>query len=124
MDRPEFQLLASAFKRVKNISKDIAFEAGWPALSAHTADSVEAEAQLVRQAGAAAAAMGSPGAEGNYLAALDGIAGLQPAVARYFDDVLVMDPDPVIRARRLQLMAGLRDLVMEIADISEIVSDS
>jgi glycyl-tRNA synthetase beta chain len=68
--------------------------------------------------------MGSPGAEGNYLAALDGIAGLQPAVARYFDDVLVMDPDPVIRDRRLQLMAGLRDLVMEIADISEIVSDT
>jgi glycyl-tRNA synthetase beta chain len=124
VDRPEFQLLASAFKRVKNISKDIAFVAGWPALSAHTADSVEAEAQLVRQAGAAAVAMGSPETEGNYLAALDGIAGLQPAVARYFDDVLVMDPDSAIRDRRLQLMAGLRDLVMEIADISEIVSDT
>jgi hypothetical protein len=34
---------------------------------------------------------------------------------------MVMDDDVRIRDKRLQLMAGLRDLVAAIADISEIV---
>ncbi len=58
---------------------------------------------------------------GDYAGALKHIAGFKPFVARYFDDVMVMDDDVRIRNTRLQLMAGLRDLVVAIADISEIV---
>ena len=44
-------------------------------------------------------------------------------VAKFFDDVLVMAEDQQLRASRLGLVASLRDLILEIADISEIVTD-
>ena len=50
-------------------------------------------------------------------------AGRQPFVARYFDDVMVMSEDHNVRDKRLQLMAGLRELVLAIADISEIAAE-
>ena len=48
---------------------------------------------------------------------------MQPAVARFFDDVLVMAEDEQLREARLGLVATLRDLILDIADISEIVTD-
>ena len=62
-------------------------------------------------------------ARGDYLLALTDIAGLQPYVAKYFDDVMVMAEDAALRDTRLQVMAGLRDMVVRIADISEIVAE-
>ncbi|NOT44047.1 MAG: glycine--tRNA ligase subunit beta, partial [Acidobacteria bacterium] len=60
---------------------------------------------------------------GDYRAAFDGIAALQPAVATFFADVLVMAEDERLRAARLGLVAALRDLILQIADISEIATD-
>ena len=48
---------------------------------------------------------------------------LQPAVAKFFDDVLVMAEDERLRAARLGLVATLRGLILDIADISEIVTE-
>jgi len=62
-------------------------------------------------------------ARGDYGDAFSGIASLQPAVAKFFDDVLVMAQDERVRAARLGLVASLRGLILEIADISEIVTD-
>jgi glycyl-tRNA synthetase beta chain len=45
-------------------------------------------------------------------------------VAKFFDDVLVMAEDERLRTARLGLVATLRDLILEIADISEIVTES
>jgi glycyl-tRNA synthetase beta chain len=59
-----------------------------------------------------------------YEEALTRLAELQPHVAKYFDDVMVMADDQSIRRARLQLMANLRDLVLQVADISEIVAES
>jgi glycyl-tRNA synthetase beta chain len=59
----------------------------------------------------------------DYKEAFSNIAQLQPAVATFFDDVLVMAEDEQLRAARLGLVASLRDLILEIADISEIVTD-
>src|SRR5581483_1686634 len=119
---PEFEALAELFKRVKNISKGVAFTMGWPALAAGVDDSSTpaAEAQLVREVVGQVPTLDVARARGDYAAALRLIAGWRPFVARYFDEVLVMDPDALVRARRLQLMAGLRDLVTSIADISAI----
>jgi glycyl-tRNA synthetase beta chain len=47
-------------------------------------------------------------------------AALRPVVDRFFDDVFVMAEDPRLRASRLMLMVELRDLVMQIADISQL----
>jgi len=44
-------------------------------------------------------------------------------VGKFFDDVLVMADDEELRAARLALVAGLRDLILEIADLSEMASD-
>jgi len=57
-----------------------------------------------------------------YREALERLATLRPAVDRFFDDVLVMDPDPDLRANRLALLASLRALFMGIADVSRIGS--
>ena len=43
---------------------------------------------------------------------------------KFFDDVLVMTDDETLRAARLALVATLRDLILDIADISEIVTES
>ena len=60
---------------------------------------------------------------GDYREAFTAIAALQPVVAKFFDDVLVMAEDERLRAARLGLVATLRDLILSIADISEIVTD-
>jgi glycyl-tRNA synthetase beta chain len=60
----------------------------------------------------------------DYRDAFANIAQLQPAVARFFDDVLVMAEDDQVRAARLGLVATLRDLILGIADISEIVTET
>jgi glycyl-tRNA synthetase beta chain len=44
-------------------------------------------------------------------------------VDRFFSEVFVMAEDERLRTARLSLMAALRDLVLRIADISEIVPE-
>ena len=44
---------------------------------------------------------------------------LQPSVAKFFDDVLVMADDERCARRVWPLVATLRDLILDIADISE-----
>jgi len=120
----EFEALAELFKRVKNISKGIGFSlAGWPALIdyANKESHEPAEKELIHRVAERANLIQNAKAQGDYLAALKQISTFKPYVARYFDEVLVMAEDEHIRRTRSELMAGLRDLVMEIADISEIV---
>ena len=120
---PEFQTVAELFKRVKNISKGTLFpENGWTSLTEHAAtESQEAsERALIQQVAAGAQFVFQAEAEGNYVEAFKRISTFGPAVAQYFEQVLVMADDPAVRLKRLQLMAGLRDLVLQSADISEI----
>jgi len=44
-------------------------------------------------------------------------------VDKFFDDVLVMDKDPLVRERRLRLLRRLEALILKLADISEIVAE-
>jgi glycyl-tRNA synthetase beta chain len=48
------------------------------------------------------------------------LATLRAPVDAFFEKVTVNDPDPDIRARRLALLAGVRDLMHRIADFSKI----
>ena len=77
----------------------------------------DAGAFVARRAGAAAA-------RGDYREAFAGIAQLQPAVATFFDEVLVMAEHEHLRIARLGLVATLRDLILGIADISEIATEN
>jgi glycyl-tRNA synthetase beta chain len=57
----------------------------------------------------------------DYRKAFTEIAGLRAAVDRFFTEVFVMADDARVRNARLKLMADLRDLILQFADISEIV---
>jgi glycyl-tRNA synthetase beta chain len=50
-------------------------------------------------------------------------AKLGPTVAKFFDDVLVMAEDVKLRAARLRLMKRLETLILQLADVSEIVPE-
>lgn len=56
----------------------------------------------------------------DYTAALERLAGLRDAVDLFFDSVMVMSDDDALRRNRLALLAGLRDLFLEVADISRL----
>lgn len=128
----DFQGLAVLFKRVKNISPSTRPETGEGARSGQAA--VPEDVPLDRSA------LTEP-AEGALLAALDArrpriaaaagahdykkafieIAALRAPVDRFFTEVFVMADDTRLRTARLKLMAELRDLILDLADISEIV---
>lgn len=55
---------------------------------------------------------------GDVGAALQRLAALGGAVDAFFDGVLVMDPDPAVRANRLALLVRLRSLFHRVADWS------
>jgi glycyl-tRNA synthetase beta chain len=116
----DFQALAVLFKRVKNIARELKEDAALdrgaltePAERALLAD-LDARRPRIEQATAAA----------DYKRALTEIAGLRPPVDRFFTEVFVMADDARLRTARLRLMAELRDLILNLADISEIVPQS
>lgn len=52
--------------------------------------------------------------------AVEAAAALRPAVDRYFEDVLVMDPDEAVRANRLALLAAVTALISQIGEFSRL----
>ena len=61
-------------------------------------------------------------AETRYFPAFQALATLAPAIASFFDDVLVMAEDPGVRANRLALLARLDALFRAVGDLSQIES--
>ena len=124
----DLRMLAELFKRVKNITKDVPFTGShfdWSDLVRYaTHESKEpAEQQLIARLAPNEGVLRTETAAGNYRAALTTLASVRPEVAKFFDDVLVMADDERVRTMRLQLLARLRDLIVSIADISELVAE-
>jgi glycyl-tRNA synthetase beta chain len=120
----DFRQLAVLFKRVRNIARDFQAEAGSEA--GDSALLIEpAEIALAGEIDARQPAIEAAIADGNgYRQAFSEAARLGPAVALFFDDVLVMADDPRLRAARLRLMKRLERLVLQLADVSEMVHES
>ena len=116
--------VATLFKRVKNITKGVAAPSPDALRGMAGALTEPAEKTLLTEVEAHAPAIRSASDRGEYRDAFAAIAALQPSVAKFFDDVLVMAEDEGLRNARLALVATLRDLVLGIADISEIVTES
>jgi len=114
--------VATLLKRAKNITKGVVDTRNWTAIQGRLVE--PAEQALWAQVDTRAPGIRDAAARGNYREAFAGIAALQPAVAKFFDDVLVMTDDEPLRHARLALVAALRDLILAIADISEIVTES
>jgi len=113
--------VATLLKRVKNITKGIAAPASLDVVRGVVTE--PAEQGLVTEMDARAPVIRAAAERGDYREAFTAIAALQPAVAKFFDDVLVMADDERLRTARLGLVATLRDLILGIADISEIASE-
>jgi glycyl-tRNA synthetase beta chain len=113
----DFQALAVLFKRVKNIAKERT------AVAALDRDALSepAERALLAELDARRPAIASAAAAAEYSRAFTDIAALRPVVDRFFTEVFVMAEDARVRTARLTLMANLRDLILDLADISEIV---
>jgi len=118
-----FEPLAVSFKRIRNILEK-AGEAGRSAGSPNAQlFEHEAEKQLCAAVRQAAAKVGGHKRAGLYREALLVIAGLRPAVDRFFDDVLVMAENEEVRRNRLSLLAELLREFTTIADFSEIAAE-
>jgi glycyl-tRNA synthetase beta chain len=113
----DFQALAVLFKRVKNIAK----ETGDDAPLDREALGEPAERALLEELDLRRPRIERAVARSDYRAAFVDIAGLRAAVDRFFTEVFVMAEDVRIRNVRLKLMAELRDLILHLADISEII---
>jgi glycyl-tRNA synthetase beta chain len=113
----DFEALAVAFKRVKNLSRE---------LKAGPVESLDrltepAEAALLEESSSRSEQVRSAAARGDYVEAFRQASLFRPAVDRFFTDVFVMVDDVELRDQRLTLLWRLHDLILDLADISEIV---
>ncbi len=115
---PDFQALASSFKRVMNIlaqSETLAAPPD-PSLMSDAAESSLWQRYLEVNPGVQAARNNH-----RYDDALRLMASLRGAVDAFFDQVLVMAEDPAVRKNRLALLNQLARLFLSLADISQMV---
>jgi len=119
--RPEAASLAAANKRVANILRKQAEEAGAPPIGrAVDPACFEADAERDLADALATARQDSAAAEaaGDYAAVLARLAQLQAPVDAFFDNVLVNADDPAVRANRLALLNQLKSQFSTVADIA------
>jgi glycyl-tRNA synthetase beta chain len=123
----DFRTLAELFKRVKNITKNVPKtneHFSWHDLLTYSRESAEdAERQLIAVLAPNENPLRNYALAGDYLSALTRLAQFRPQVADFFDHVMVMVDDEKVRNHRLMILARLRDLILSIADISEIVPE-
>ena len=116
---PQARALAAANKRVSNILQQ---QGGDDVAAEVRSDLLREPAELLLAEAVAAA--GETAAElaagGNYRQLLTGLAELQAPVDRFFDQVMVMADDPALRGNRLCLLRTLRELFLQVADISQL----
>jgi glycyl-tRNA synthetase beta chain len=123
---PEFQQLATAFKRVKNIARELpdaeylAAEQQGPPLADLLTEPAE-RALLTEYERRRPVIERVLDAGDSYRQAFAEAAAFGPHVDRFFTDVFVMVDDPGLRRARLRLMSSMARLILRLADISEIV---
>lgn len=113
---PEAAALAAANKRIGNILKQAPDDAAGrvdPALL-----DAGAERELHAHVEKAVAAIAPMANANHYVDMLRTLATLRAPVDAFFDQVMVMDENPAKRRNRIALLAGLRRLFLQVADIS------
>jgi glycyl-tRNA synthetase beta chain len=118
----DFAAVSAAFKRMKNILAQAAEKgiAAWAGVETGLLSDPAEKALAERSAGVAGRVKSL--SEGrDYRAALEAIATLRGPVDAFFDAVMVMAPEPAVRANRLALLDRVLRDFSGIADFSEIV---
>jgi glycyl-tRNA synthetase beta chain len=113
---PEFVSLSQALKRILNILK------GREGLSEPKAGYLKepGEKELFEILLAATRFLSDQLNGKNYDQAFSALIPLRSPINRFFDQVLVMDPDPLIRENRLALLKSIADLVHRLAYLEKI----
>lgn len=114
----DFEALATAFKRVVNIIRK-ADETQRGAVDESRFED-PAESELLAAGNAVKEKVAGKLKNGRYEEALIDISRLRGPVDRYFENVLVMAEDPVLRANRLALLADIAGIFESFADFSKI----
>lgn len=118
LELPESGSLTAANKRIANILRKAP---GTPAAQVDVHYLREsAEVRLYDSMRALRDAVADATGRREYTGALGRLAQLRPAVDAFFDQVLVMDEDPQLRANRLSLLAQLQGLFAGVADLSRL----
>jgi glycyl-tRNA synthetase beta chain len=116
----DFLAVSAAFKRIKNILVQADFRQPEVSAAVHSKDGPESN--LVHKYGEVQTKVKEFRQRHAYREALEAIATIRPEVNAFFDQVMVMDPDPEIRLKRLTLLAIIVRGLSSIADFSEIVT--
>ena len=111
--REEFSVLASSFKRVRNIIKENRETTVDTSLF-----SENAEQELFTTLGTIRDQVHPLITAQKYEEALAAMLTIKGPVDRFFDEVMVMADDPAVRTNRLNLLTALADLVLQVGDIS------
>jgi len=119
-DQPDFEALAIAYKRTKNILARQSIDL--PEVNQDNLADPEEHA-LFNAYVKIRPSVEHNVQEGNYGIALREIAGLRETVDSFFDKVLVMTDDEGLRNNRLRLLEDISQLCLSIADISEVVRE-
>lgn len=110
--------LAAANKRIANILRQAGDNNSGVVQEKLLAD--DAERALAAALGKTAGAVRPLIAARDYAGALTALAELRAPIDLFFDDVMVMADDDATRSNRLALLAELRALFLEVADISRL----
>lgn len=121
---PDFEAIASAFKRASNILKQAKVRADGAAEPQTGLFAVEAERLLWDLLRITESDARDKARAGRFEDALRELVGLKPAVDKFFDDVLVMDQDAGVRANRLALLSRLVHVCTVVADLSQLQGGS
>ena len=118
LELPESASLTAANKRIANILRKANMTPPAEVDVLHLRES--AEVRLFDSMRALRDAVATATAQHEYAGALGRLAQLRPAVDAFFDQVMVMDENPQLRANRLSLLAQLRGLFAGVADLSRL----
>jgi glycyl-tRNA synthetase beta chain len=128
-ESPDFRKLAVAFKRVRNIARELS-DADHASAEARDPDLAQllkepAEIALLQELERRSPVIDSVLESGEDLRrAFVEAAQFGPAVDRFFTEIFVMVDDAALRKARLRLTKRLEQQILRIADISEIVSET
>ena len=110
-ESPAFESVYTAYDRAHRLAGKSAGDAA-PELDRSL---LREEAELALAEGLAEVSI-----DGDVHEALESGATLAPLMERFFEEVLVMDKDPAVRANRLRLLLDVRDTLGRLGDFSQI----
>ena len=130
-DTVEFRTLATLFKRVKNIARELPAGAAQDAGGGASDEPFEtvlrepAERALLAELAVRGSVIDAAVEAGaGFREAFAEAAQIGPAVDRFFTEVFVMADDPTLRRARLRLMQQVEEVILQLADVSEIVPET